>query len=181
MGGLGGASRTPPSSNARNAAILELLYGSGLRVSELCGLDLADIDEAAHTVRVVGKGRKERIVPFGRKAARAIDVWRQVRGSDAGALFAARRGGRITPRAVHRIVRAAARGVGITRTVSPHTLRHSFATHLLGGGADLRAIQELLGHSRLSTTQRYTHVGAEHLLKVYDAAHPRARAKGAST
>jgi len=177
MGGLGGESLTPPASNGtavRDTAILELLYASGLRVSELTGLDLDDVERGARTVRVLGKGRKERIVPFGSKAAHALDAWIERRGAQAGPLFPGRRG-RMTPRAVYSVVRAAARRAGITRKVSPHTLRHTFATHLLDGGADLRAIQELLGHSRLSTTQRYTHVGAEHLLKVYDAAHPRAR------
>ena len=176
----GGASRTPPISNGqyaiRDRAILELLYASGLRVSELCGLDLEHVDDSAQTVRVLGKGRKERIVPFGRKAARALAAWRALRGDHDGPLFLARRGGRLNPREVYDIVRGAARGAGITRAIGPHTLRHSFATHLLTGGADLRAVQELLGHSRLSTTQRYTHLGAAHLLKVYDAAHPRARA-----
>jgi integrase/recombinase XerC len=165
-----------PAASRRDAAILELLYASGLRVSELTGLDLDDVDRVARTVRVLGKGRKERIVPFGSKAARALDAWLARRGTAAGPLFPGRRGRRISPRAVYGIVRVSARRAGITRPVSPHTLRHSFATHLLDGGADLRVIQELLGHSRLSTTQRYTHVGAEHLLKVYDAAHPRARA-----
>ena len=164
----------------RDTAILELLYASGLRVSELTGLDLDDVDRSGRTVRVLGKGRKERIVPFGSKAARALDAWLERRGRDAGALFVGRRG-RLTPRAVYTIVRAAARRAGITRKVSPHTLRHSFATHLLDGGADLRTIQELLGHSRLSTTQRYTHVGAEHLLKIYESAHPRARATKGGT
>jgi len=168
------------NNGLRDTAILELLYASGLRVSELTGLDLDDVDRGARTVRVLGKGRKERVVPFGSKAARALDAWLEGRGDEAGALFLGRRG-RLTSRAVYTIVRASARRAGITRKVSPHTLRHSFATHLLDGGADLRAIQELLGHSRLSTTQRYTHVGAEHLLKVYEAAHPRARApKGGS-
>jgi integrase/recombinase XerC len=167
---------TARSLPARDTAILELLYASGLRVSELTGLDLDDLDRSERTVRVVGKGRKERIVPFGSKAARALETWIGARGDRPGPLFAAPRGGRMNPRTVYSLVQAAARRAGITRKVSPHTLRHSFATHLLDGGADLRAIQELLGHSRLSTTQRYTHVGAEHLLKVYDAAHPRARA-----
>jgi integrase/recombinase XerC len=158
----------------RNAAILELLYASGLRVSELCGLDLDDVDDETRTVRVLGKGRKERIVPFGSKAARALAAWLRVRGDDRGSLFPTRHGRRIGPREVYGVVRAAARAVGITRKVGPHTLRHSFATHLLTGGADLRSVQEFLGHTRLSTTQRYTHLDGGHLLKVYDAAHPRA-------
>jgi integrase/recombinase XerC len=166
-----------PSHAARDTAILELLYASGLRVSELTGLDLDDLDRGERTVRVLGKGRKERVVPFGSKAARALETWMSVRGDHRGPLFVSSRGGRMNPRTVYGLVRSAARRAGITRKVSPHTLRHSFATHLLDGGADLRAIQELLGHSRLSTTQRYTHVGADHLLKVYDAAHPRARAR----
>jgi integrase/recombinase XerC len=160
---------------ARNTAILELLYASGLRVAELIGLDLEDVDESARTVRVLGKGRKERIVPYGAAAARGLTTWLAERGCEAGALFRGGRGARLNPREVYELVRAAARAAGITRRVGPHTLRHTIATHLLGNGADLRAIQELLGHSRLSTTQRYTHVGADHLLKVYDAAHPRAR------
>ena len=184
FGGVRGAPAKPPidrtggarSSPERDTAILELLYASGLRVSELTGLDLDDIDHGERTVRVLGKGRKERIVPFGSKAARALERWIGARGDRPGPLFVASRGGRMNPRTVYGLVRGSARRAGITRKVSPHTLRHSFATHLLDGGADLRAIQELLGHSRLSTTQRYTHVGAEHLLKVYDAAHPRARA-----
>ena len=164
--------RTQP----REAAILELLYASGLRVSELTGLDVDDVDRDARTVRVLGKGKKERIVPYGRKAARALEAWLAHRGSARGPLFPSAHGLRMPPRTVYGLVRAAARRAGIVRKVSPHTLRPSFATHLLDGGADLRAIQELLGHSRLSTTQRYTHVGAEHLVKVYEAAHPRARA-----
>jgi integrase/recombinase XerC len=173
--------RTPGSPSARNVAILELLYASGLRVSELCGLDLEHVDDGAKTVRVLGKGRKVREVPFGDKAARALAAWRKQRGDADGPLFFARRGGRIGPREVYGVVRRAARAAGITRTIGPHTLRHSFATHLLTGGADLRSVQEFLGHSRLSTTQRYTHVGAAHLLRVYDAAHPRARAKDAAS
>jgi integrase/recombinase XerC len=162
-------------SAGKSAAILELLYASGLRVSELTGLDLEHVDEAARTVRVLGKGRKERIVPYNEHTARALAGWLDTRGRQAGPLFTGRRGGRIDPREVYGLVRAAARDAGITRTIGPHTLRHTFATHLLNAGADLRAVQELLGHSRLSTTQRYTHLGADHLLKVYDRAHPRAR------
>ncbi|PYO04952.1 MAG: tyrosine recombinase XerC, partial [Candidatus Rokuibacteriota bacterium] len=165
------------AARARDTAVLELLYATGLRVSELAGLDLDDLDRSQQTVRVLGKGRKERIVPYGNRAASALDVYLNGRGAGAGALFANRRGGRLTVRSLHTIVRRSAAMSGITRRVSPHTLRHTFATHLLDAGADLRVIQELLGHSRLSTTQRYTHVGTEQLMRVYDAAHPRARAK----
>jgi integrase/recombinase XerC len=161
----------------RDVAIFELLYASGLRVSELAGLDVDDVDTMARTVRVLGKGRRERIVPFGTKAARAVDTWRARRGSAPGPLFLNHRGGRLTVRSIHTLVRRGARAAGITRRVTPHTLRHTFATHLLDSGADLRAIQELLGHQRLSTTQRYTHVGADQLMRVYDAAHPRAHAR----
>ena len=166
---VGGASR------ARDVAILEMLYATGLRVSELAGLDLDDVDRDERTVRVLGKGRKERIVPYGGHAARALETWLGERGEGSGALFTNAQGGRLTARSVHTIVRRSARAAGITRRVSPHTLRHTFATHLHDGGADLRAHQELLGHSRLSTTQRYTHVGADQLMKIYDKAHPRAK------
>jgi integrase/recombinase XerC len=125
-------------------------------------------------VRVLGKGRKERIVPFGEQAARALDAWLSLRGEQPGPLFTNPRGRRLSVRSIHTIVLRSARAAGITRRVSPHTLRHTFATHLLDGGADLRMIQELLGHSRLSTTQRYTHVASDQLMKVYDRAHPRA-------
>ena len=158
---------------ARDAAIVELLYASGLRVSELVGLDLSDIDLTDMTVRVIGKGRKERIVPFGGAAAGALQAYLGRRA--AGPVFLNRRGGRLTVRSVHTIVGQRARAAGIGRRVSPHTLRHTFATHLLDSGADLRMIQELLGHSRLSTTQRYTHVGSDQLMRIYDAAHPRAK------
>jgi integrase/recombinase XerC len=171
---VGGASRT------RDLAILELLYASGLRVAELSGLDVDALDRTGHTVRVLGKGRKERIVPYGAAAARALEAWLARRGEPRGPLFVTARGRRLGVRSVHAIVRRAARAAGIVRRVSPHTLRHTFATHLLDGGADLRMIQELLGHRRLSTTQRYTHVGAEQLMRVYDRAHPRATATGAS-
>jgi integrase/recombinase XerC len=169
---LGGRARV------RDLAVVEVHYATGLRVSELAGLDLDAVDPHAGTVRVLGKGRKERIVPFGAKAAAALAAWRAVRGDRPGPLFLNGRGGRLGVRALHGVVRRAARAAGLTRRVTPHTLRHSFATHLLDAGADLRVIQELLGHSRLSTTQRYTHVGADQLMKVYDAAHPRARAAG---
>ena len=168
---VGGAARE------RDLAMLEVLYASGLRVSELSGLDVDALDRAERTVRVLGKGRKERIVPYGAAAARGLDAWLARRGDRPGPLFTNARGGRLGVRSIHTIVRRAARAAGLTRRVSPHTLRHTFATHLLDGGADLRMIQELLGHSRLSTTQRYTHVAAEQLMRIYDRAHPRAHAK----
>ena len=126
-------------------------------------------------MRVLGKGRKERIVPYGAGAARALERYLAPRSAARGPLFVNARGGRLTDRSVRNVVRRAARAAGVVRRVTPHTLRHTFATHLLDAGADLRAIQELLGHSRLSTTQRYTHVGTDQLMRVYDAAHPRAR------
>ncbi|MEK7770616.1 MAG: tyrosine recombinase XerC [candidate division NC10 bacterium] len=161
-------------SGRRDHALLELFYASGLRVAECCGLDLDDLDRRRATVRVLGKGDKERVVPVGDEALAALDAYLALRGEGRGALFRNHRGGRLTTRSVHRIVKRLARAAGITRRVSPHTLRHTFATHMLGEGADLRLIQELLGHRRLSTTQRYTHVSPEHLMKVYDKAHPRA-------
>ena len=158
----------------RDHALLELLYATGLRVAECCGLDLDDVDRRRGAVRVMGKGGKERVVPVGDTALEALDAWLSVRGEETGALFTSLRGGRLGTRSVHRIVKRRARAAGIDRRVTPHTLRHTFATHMLGEGADLRLIQELLGHSRLTTTQRYTHVSPEHLMKVYDSAHPRA-------
>jgi integrase/recombinase XerC len=167
-----------PAAAERDRAVVELLYATGLRVSELAGLDVDDLDRDERTVRVLGKGRKERIVPYGAHAAHALDAWLARRGGGPGPLFLNRRGRRLGVRSVHALVRERARAAGITRRVSPHTLRHTFATHLLDAGADLRLIQDLLGHSRLSTTQRYTHVGTEQLMRVYDAAHPRARSAG---
>jgi len=158
----------------RDRALLELLYASGVRVAECCGLDLEDLDRRHGTVRVMGKGSKERVVPVGEIALEALDAYLDRRGGGNGPLFRNARGTRLSTRSVHSIVRRRARAAGLARRVTPHTLRHTFATHLLGEGADLRFIQELLGHSRLSTTQRYTHVSAEHLMRVYDAAHPRA-------
>lgn len=166
---LGGAAR------ARDVAILELLYATGLRVSELASLDLGSLDRERRTVRVVGKGRKERMVPYGGAAAQALEAYLGPRAAERGPVFTSARGGRLGVRSIRAIVTRAAGAAGVTRRVSPHTLRHTFATHLLDAGADLRVIQELLGHSRLSTTQRYTHVGADQLMKVYDAAHPRSR------
>jgi integrase/recombinase XerC len=158
----------------RDAAIVELLYAAGLRVAECAGLDLDDLDRAQGTVRVLGKGRKERMVPVGEIALDALEAHLTARGTAKGPLFRNARGGRLTARSIRDIVRRRARAAGLTRRVTPHTLRHTFATHMLGEGADLRLIQELLGHERLSTTQRYTHVSPESLMKVYDAAHPRA-------
>lgn len=163
--------------DARDSAILELLYSSGLRVSELAGADVGDVDLAGMTVKVLGKGRKERQVPIGSRAAEAVKKYLAHRldmkpGGDQ--LFVNSRGGRLTVRSVDRIIKKRAIAAGIPKNVSPHVLRHSFATHLLGGGADLRAIQEMLGHASLSTTQRYTHTSIEKLMEIYDKTHPRA-------
>jgi integrase/recombinase XerC len=168
------APATDSESGRRDRALLELLYASGLRAAECCGLDLEDLDRRHGTVRVMGKGSKERVLPVGEVALDALDAYLDRRGGGHGPLFRNARGGRLTTRSVQSIVGRRARAAGLARRVTPHTLRHTFATHLLGEGADLRLIQELLGHSRLSTTQRYTHVSPEHLMKVYDAAHPRA-------
>jgi len=172
---LVGARALGGSARERDVAILEMLYATGLRVSELAGLDLESVDRDARTVRVVGKGRKERIVPYGAAAARALEAYLGRRATRSGPVFTRARGGRLGVRSIRAVVGRAAVAAGVTRRVTPHTLRHTFATHLLDGGADLRVIQELLGHSRLSTTQRYTHVGADQLMKVYDAAHPRSQ------
>jgi integrase/recombinase XerC len=164
----------------RDRALLELLYAAGLRVSELVALDLRDLDLGARMVRVLGKGNKERMVPFGAKAAEALARWLdgseslRASGRAGDALFLNLRGGRLTDRSVRRILGRRLREAAIHARLSPHDLRHSFATHMLGAGADLRAIQELLGHASLSTTQRYTHVSTEALMKTYDKAHPRA-------
>lgn len=165
----------------RDRALLEFLYATGLRVGELVSLSVDDLDLPGGTVRVLGKGQKERLVPFGRKAAAALHAWleaaRPLRrsGGDVEAVFLNLRGGRLTDRSVRRILDRRLREAAIAAHLSPHALRHSFATHLLGAGADLRAIQELLGHASLSTTQRYTHVSVEALMAVYDRSHPRAR------
>jgi integrase/recombinase XerC len=172
----------------RDHAFLELLYGSGLRAAELVGLDVADVDLAERLVRVLGKRRKERIVPFGHPAADALraylDGGRPVLAAGpahAGAeraIFLNHRGGRITTRSIARRIDRWVLAAGLPRHVHPHVLRHSFATHLLSNGADLRGIQELLGHASLSTTQRYTHVDWKRLAAVYDDAHPRAKSGG---
>jgi len=164
----------------RDRAILEVLYASGLRVSELVGLNMEDVDLKAHTVRVLGKGRKERIVPVGEKACAALSTYLAKRSSLAGernqekAYFVNRHGGRLTARSIERLIAKYMRRCGVQKTITPHVLRHTFATHLLGAGADMRGIQELLGHSSLSTTQKYTHVGIENLMKAYDQSHPKA-------
>jgi len=163
----------------RDRAIMETLYSCGLRIGELTALDVASLDLEAGLVRVVGKGRKERIVPVGRKAREALRRYLDERGRPAGEapLFVNHRGGRLTARSIQRGLKPRLLQAGILKDATPHALRHSFATHLLAGGADLRAIQELLGHASLSTTQKYTQVGIEHLNAVYDAAHPRSRKK----
>lgn len=167
----------------RDMAMLEVLYGGGLRVSELCGLDLKDLDVRARTVRVLGKGNKERVCPLHEGAVEAVQTWLERRGEllakparkqDPAALFLNFRGGRLTARSVERHLDRYVAQLGLNRKMSPHALRHSFATHLLAGGADIRSIQELLGHASLSTTQRYTAVSFEQLQSVYDKSHPRA-------
>jgi integrase/recombinase XerC len=167
------------ATTMRDRAILELLYATGIRVGELVGLDLDDVDRERRVVRVLGKGAKERTVPLGVPAARAVDEWcvdgRPVlAGPDAGgALFVGARGRRVDPRTVRRLVHARLTAAGAP-DLGPHGLRHSAATHLLEGGADLRSVQELLGHASLATTQIYTHVSVERLRASYDRAHPRA-------
>ena len=166
----------------RDRAILELIYSSGLRVSEVVSLNVGDIDESIRLVRVMGKGNKERIIPVGEKALTALRAYLAKRdelanqrkaGRSTQALFLNRFGTRLTARSVERMIKAYARKRGLIRKINPHALRHSFATHLLGAGADLRAIQEMLGHASLSTTQRYTHISLERLMQVYDKTHPR--------
>jgi integrase/recombinase XerC len=171
----------------RDRAFLEVLYATGLRVGELVSLDWDDIDLQGRVLRVLGKGGKERMVPFGRPAAAALrrwlTAWGEVRrtetaeGPGGEPVFVNHRGGRLTDRSVRRLLDRYVAAAALAAGVHPHTLRHTFATHLLEGGADLRAIQELLGHSSLSTTQRYTHLEVERLLAVYRDGHPRARSR----
>ncbi|RMF92127.1 MAG: tyrosine recombinase XerC, partial [Candidatus Schekmanbacteria bacterium] len=168
--------------NLRNIAILELLYATGVRVSELVGINFSDIDYGACTIRIRGKGRKERIVLFGERAKTAIDKYLDKRRNlttdiDKDALFINKRGKRLTARSVGRIVDEYCRRSGIYKRIGPHKLRHTFATHMLNSGADLRTIQELLGHSSLSTTQKYTHIGIDKLVEAYDKYHPRSKLK----
>lgn len=169
----------------RDRAIYELLYSSGLRIGELTGLDLQDLDLKNGWVRVTGKGNKERYVPVGSRALKALGEYLPFRGVPAsrssaravnGAVFLNSRGGRLSSRSVRRILKTYLDSAGLAGDASPHTFRHSFATHMLHGGADLRSIQELLGHSSLSTTQRYTRMDLGRLMKVYDGAHPRSGA-----
>ncbi len=163
----------------RNRAILETLYSTGIRVSELVGLNLSDVNFSGKTIRVTGKGNKERIVPIGAKALAAIKEYRdslqaaKITSHPGSPLFVNRNKGRLTVRSVARILDAAARQAGIAVPVAPHDLRHSFATHMLDAGMDLRMVQVLLGHKQLSTTQRYTHVSIDKLMSAYDQAHPR--------
>jgi integrase/recombinase XerC len=170
---------TSATLGIRDAAWLELLYASGLRISELVGIDLDDLELRARLVKVHGKGSKERIVPFGSKAEAALRAYLAVRGElardvEEQAVFVNYRGERITTRSVRRLFDGYLRDASLRAGISPHTLRHSFATHLLTAGADLRGIQELLGHASLSTTQKYTHLNDWQLIEVYKKAHPRA-------
>jgi integrase/recombinase XerC len=178
---LEGPDRAKPLG-LRDLAILEVLYSCGIRVSELSGLNLSSIEFDQRLVKVLGKGNKERIVPIGRKALRAIQEYveatlplrKKVQGEPQDEpLFINFRGGRLTTRSIGRVVKKYASQCGLMTEITPHSLRHTFATHLLDGGADLRSVQELLGHVSLSTTQKYTHVSLEKLMEVYDKAHPR--------
>ena len=169
-----------PWMRQRDQAILELFYASGVRVSELAALDVQSIDLGTGAMRVLGKGNRERQVFFGKTAAQALRDYLEAReiggiGQSEAALFLNRRGHRLSTRGVQLIIKKHCRRTGISTRTSPHTLRHAFATHLLDNGADLRSIQELLGHQQLSTTQKYTHVSVDRMLDVYDRAHPRAR------
>lgn len=163
----------------RDLAIFELIYSCGLRVSELTGLDIGAVDFVETSVRVLGKGRKERLLPIGRQACSALQLYLEERGlpSAGEPLFVNQRGGRLTARSVQRNLKKRLLAFNLPTDVTPHALRHSFATHLLDAGADLRVIQELLGHASLSTTQKYTKVSFAHLSEVYDRAHPRSRKK----
>lgn len=162
----------------RDLALLEVLYGAGLRVAELCGLQLTDLDPEAGLLRVRGKGGRERLAPLGEYARDALAAYlreaRPALRATGAAVFVNARGGRLSERSARTIVATAARAAGLAPGVHPHTFRHSFATHLLEGGADLRAVQEMLGHARLATTQVYTHLSRARLRAVYEAAHPRA-------
>jgi len=170
---------TDSSAEARDLAIFAVMYGCGLRVSEAVGLNLHDVTLDGAELRVLGKGKKERVVPIPQGVVRLIEDYLEERGdmTSESALFLNQRGGRLTARSVQRMVKQRALETGADISVTPHRLRHSFATHLLAGGVDLRAIQELLGHSSLGTTERYTHLDIARLTEVYDSAHPRAKRK----
>ncbi len=176
----GAAGEVAAAIELRDSAIMELLYATGIRVSELCGLDVDDVDQSRRTVRVLGKGGKERVVPVGIPAERAVGRWRTAgravlaRGSSGSALFLGARGGRLDPRTARRVVHARIAAAGSVPDTGPHGLRHTAATHLLEGGADLRSVQEMLGHASLATTQIYTHVSIDRLVSAYRQAHPRA-------
>lgn len=178
--GLGAEAADGSPLALRNRAMVELLYATGVRVGELAGLDIDDLDPDRRTLRVLGKGNKERTVPFGVPAALAVDDWlRRGRpalavGSSGPALFLGAKGRRVDPRQIRAVVEKLLHGLGDTSATGPHALRHTAATHLLDGGADLRAVQEILGHSSLATTQVYTHVSVDRLRKSYRQAHPRA-------
>jgi len=166
---------------ARDRAMFELFYSSGLRLAELAGIDLGDVDLQSGEAKVTGKGRKTRIVPVGRQALDALAAWlpqRQQLARDTAALFVGQRGTRLSPRSIQLRLDRWARQAGLGQHVHPHMLRHAFATHVLQSSGDLRAVQEMLGHASISTTQVYTHLDWQHLAKVYDQAHPRARKKG---
>ena len=164
----------------RNRAIFETLYSSGIRISEIAAMDISDVDLSAAVIRVFGKGRKQRIVPVGQKALAAITAYRaqlqkqaEPETAKSGPLFLNRFQKRLSPRSIARILKKLVGAVGLLTPISPHALRHTFATHMLDAGADLRAVQELLGHKSLSTTQKYTHVSIDRLMETYDKAHPR--------
>lgn len=165
----------------RDKAIMELFYGCGLRLTELVGLDLSSIEWTEQTLNVLGKGRKQRRLPFGGKASKALKHWLKIRGQYADekeqAVFVSIRGQRISPSSIQQRLKKWAREKGIDQRIYPHLMRHSFASHILESSHDLRAVQELLGHANLTTTQIYTHLDFQHLAKVYDAAHPRAKKK----
>ncbi len=171
-----------PRTAARDQAMFEVLYGCGVRIGELIGVNLADVDLANRDLRVFGKGRKERMVPLGRPALAALQAWLDERSQgtpvvDQDAVFLGERGCRITAQVARKALKARALQQGISSNVYPHRLRHSFASHLLQASGDLRAVQELMGHASIASTQVYTHLDFQHLAKVYDQAHPRARAK----
>ncbi|MDT8069049.1 MAG: tyrosine recombinase [Terriglobia bacterium] len=185
------ATAGPSGVDRRDRALLEVLYGTGIRVGELVGLSLGDVEHDTGLLRVLGKGAKERLVPLGRCARAALDEWLDVGGrpqmeperwarrGDAEAVFLNQRGGRLTRQGVSLVVAGRARRAGLPRSLHPHVLRHSCATHMLAHGADIRVVQELLGHASIATTQVYTRVSMEHLRTVYESAHPRARPRTA--